>query len=63
MAESKKLHFAVVVVVAAIMASSFVEKVAAVDPPAPSPTSGAAASAPALAIAAFTAFVFGHLFH
>ncbi|OWM78822.1 hypothetical protein CDL15_Pgr002993 [Punica granatum] len=58
-ATKMRLFFAVVV---ALMAALAVEKVAAAEAPAPSPTSDAATFAPAAAFASLAALAFGYLF-
>ncbi|XP_010934741.1 arabinogalactan protein 13 [Elaeis guineensis] len=57
-----KLRFFAVAMLAVVMASSLVEKAAAADAPAPSPTSGASVAAPAAALASLATLAFGYLF-
>lgn len=56
-----KLRFFSVAMLAVVMASSLVEKAAAAEAPAPSPTSGASFAAPT-AVASLAAVAFGYLF-
>ncbi|KAJ8506540.1 hypothetical protein OPV22_007426 [Ensete ventricosum] len=62
MEAGRKLVLFTVAMMAVVMASSLVEKVAAVDAPAPSPTSGAvtAPAAPAAILASLSALLFGY---
>ncbi|CAL9044746.1 unnamed protein product [Musa banksii] len=62
MEAGRKLVLFTVAMMAVVMASSLVEKVAAVDAPAPSPTSGAvtAPAAPAAVLASISVLLFGY---